>query len=52
MHMPEGSICQLPNHSGEFFVHVVAADVDAMLLATFEVVLSAFFAKSKQIAGG
>jgi hypothetical protein len=38
------------NQSGEFFVHIVAADVGAMLLATFEVILNAFFAKCKQIA--
>jgi hypothetical protein len=51
MHAGRQHLCQLPNHSGEIFVHVVATNVDAILLETFEVVLRTFFAKSKQIPG-
>ncbi len=32
-------------------MHIVAADIGGMLLATFEVILNAFFAKCKRIAG-
>ena len=51
MHAGRQHLCQLPNHAGEIFVHVVATNVDAILLETFEVVLRTFFAKSKQIPG-